>query len=252
MNIRSLPTLLLLLLVAGQGELFGAVVQYNYTATLAYVDNAQGVQQSTPLHTNDIITGSFSFDPTLFSDGSPNDPAQGNYFHPGPSPVPASFSLSIDGFGIHSQPNSGFFFDITTPAETQVARDAFILQINSNLVLTGGWTSNVSPFLNFVLENSTGNVITSKQFTQLPQLNKAEFPFAYFYLQFQANPATLTFPNGSVSSSALFLEANITSITLVPEPPTVVMCGIALLGAALIAFRRWRFVCRFRPPKLDV
>lgn len=227
-----LAVLLMLISVSGQ-EAFSAVIEYNFTGKFTYLDNANGgFQNSAPLHANDVVTGSFSFDPTLFTDHMPADPARG-LWKSSQMPVPASFSFSLDGFGVQSQSNSNFSFDVTTPAETGVQNDALILEINSNLALTGGWSSNVSPFLVFELANSSGNVITSKQFAQLPILNKAEFPIANFVLDFRGNPATIIFPNTSVSSSDLFVGVNLDSITLVPEPSTLILFGVAFfIGTA--------------------
>lgn len=214
---------------------FGDVLSYSFTGTFLYVSTATGTNLNSvvPLSPNDLVTGTLDFDPSQFQDGTPDNPERGGWFYNGAPPVPSSLSFSIGGYTLQTQPNSNFFFDLSTADVTGVAPNTLNISVNSNVVLSNGWSATGSPNIFMSLGDPGGRFFPSKQITELPVLSKADLPDATLSLRFSGSPATLSFGDTHISSSAIFVVMNIDSLTVVPEPSTFILGGLAAVCLAL-------------------
>ena len=225
-NYRRLLAVATLVALCGSAPAQAALVSYNFAGTITSAGDPLG---NFSISTGDPFAGSFTYDTTLAVALS----GPGNVLYEKPAPIaPMAFSLTVNGTQ-YTAANS------SAPLGLQVTNDAGGLQ-DQFVYRTAFGGSLVHPlsgsylFSNMALSlhDSTGGVFSSTAIPSSLDLN--DFDLTGISLNLSQNL-------GDPGSETLFLGP-ITSLTLVPEPSSVMLMltAVSLIGFARRAIRRDR------------
>jgi len=207
-RIRVMMLLFVLCFCAAQSQ--AELITINLSATVNYVEDI-GNKLEGKINVGSTITGYYTYDSTTL-DSSPSDPTQGNYWY---YSSPAGIFLTVGGFNFGTNPdNVNFLVSIGNNASGQ---DNYLVRSYNNSPLSNGaLVGNID----WQLDDHTATVFSSDVLPVTePVLD-----------QWQTN--VLSIYGGGADD--FFIDADVTSVQLVPEPATFLL----LTAGVLILKRR--------------
>jgi hypothetical protein len=208
-GIKAIALLFVLVFCAAESR--AELITISLSATVNYVEDI-GNKLEGKIIAGSTITGSYTYEPTT-PDSSPSDPTQGNYWH---YASPAGIFLTIGGFNFGTNPdNVNFLVSIGNNASEQ---DNYLVRSYYNLPLSNGTLVGT---IDWQLDDHTATALSSDALpVTKPVLG-----------QWQTNALSIY---GVEAGDDFFIDADVTSVQLVPEPATFLL----LTAGVLILKRR--------------
>ena len=208
-EIKAIALLFVLVFCAAESR--AELITINLSATVNYVEDI-GNKLGGKINVGSTITGSYTYESTT-PDSSPSDPTQGNYWY---YSSPAGIFLTVGGFNFGTNPDYvNFLVSIGNNASGQ---DNYLVRSYNNSPLSNGaLVGNID----WQLDDHTATVFSSDVLpVTKPVLD-----------QWQTN--VLSIYGGGADD--FFIDADVTSVEIVPEPATILFLT---MGALILKRRR--------------
>jgi len=214
MRRAKIVTVFLVVLALGVSNLRGAVIEISITAEITGIDDRDGLLEG-KISVGHIMTGSYIYDSATPDSQSATE--VGDYWH---HSSPYGIYLSGGGFSFQTDPDSvNLLVEIVNNHTAGGLYDAYGVVSYANLLLSNGAPVDT---IEFYLEDSFADALSSDA---LPTAAPFLEDWDKHYISLIGKEV-----------GTYYIDAEVTSIELVPEPATVLLLGLG--GLALLRKRK--------------